>query len=384
MSRIAAEEAWESEVAPASEVAPESEAAPEPAESEAAPALPESEMAPEPEERPSMLSRLASWRAPEPEPEMERAGETEAPTPPPGDEPRQLHCDHFHVHAPPGRLGLAFKGSTRVVARVNEMSALPGTAMSIVWQGDELVSVNDCVVADDVLGVLAAQDDGTTDRTLAFARASGRRPEDYYACYAPPGDLCIAFESDARRLVGALSKGNGYEPERGASRPDVGAARRVAEGGALVTVNEVPVAGATSGPGSPSRSPAARPSRGAGSFSRARGFDDAQVELAQMLPSMLFRWRKLHLLSQCERRLERKTTPGGYKQQSIIYYDVSWISGGTTSDVRKPLGAKSSPTSSFTTVSRSPPPAPRRRRPRIFLSASPRPLPVSPQSPISS
>ena len=95
VSRIAAEEAWESEAAPESEMAPESEVAP---------ALPESEMAPEPEERPSMLSRLASWRAPEPEPEMERAGETEAPTPPPGDEPRQLHCDHFHVHAPPGRL----------------------------------------------------------------------------------------------------------------------------------------------------------------------------------------------------------------------------------------------------------------------------------------
>ena len=242
VSRIAAEEAWESEVAPASEVAPESEAAPEPAESEAAPALPESEMAPEPEERPSMLSRLASWRAPEPEPEMERAGETEAPAPPAGDEPRQLHCDHFHVHAPPGRLGLAFKGSTRVVARVNEMSALPGTAMSIVWQGDELVSVNDCVVADDVLGVLAAQDDGTTDRTLAFARASGRRPEDYYACYAPPGDLCIAFESDARRLVGALSKGNGYEPGFVVRRVDPTSALRgvVAEGDALVTVNEVP------------------------------------------------------------------------------------------------------------------------------------------------
>jgi hypothetical protein len=49
VSRIAAEEAWESEVAPASE------AAPEPA-----------------EERPSMLSRLASWRAPEPEQERRR------------------------------------------------------------------------------------------------------------------------------------------------------------------------------------------------------------------------------------------------------------------------------------------------------------------------
>ena len=236
VSRIAAEEAWEGEVAP------ESAAAPEPVESEVAPASPESETAPEPaEERPSMLSRLASWRAPEPEPEMERAGETEA-SPQPADAPRQLHCDHFHCRAPPGRLGLAFKGSTRVVARVNATSALPGTAMSIVRQGDELVSVNDCVVADDVLGVLAAQDDGATERTLAFARASGRRPEDYYACYAPPGDLYIAFESDARRLVCALVKGNDYEPGFVVRRVDPTSALRgvVAEGDALVTVNEVP------------------------------------------------------------------------------------------------------------------------------------------------
>ena len=61
VSRIAAEEAWESEVLPASE------AAPAPAESEVAPASPEGEAVPEPaEERPSMLSRLASsqtfWR----------------------------------------------------------------------------------------------------------------------------------------------------------------------------------------------------------------------------------------------------------------------------------------------------------------------------------
>ena len=52
VSRIAAEEAWESEVLPASE------AAPAPAESEVAPASPEGEAVPEPaEERPSMLSR---------------------------------------------------------------------------------------------------------------------------------------------------------------------------------------------------------------------------------------------------------------------------------------------------------------------------------------
>ena len=241
-SRIAAEEAWESEAAPESEMAPESEVAP---------ALPESEMAPEPEERPSMLSRLASWRAPEPEPEMERAGETEAPAPPAGDEPRQLHCDHFHVHAPPGRLGLAFKGSTRVVARVNEMSALPGTAMSIVWQGDELVSVNDCVVADDVLGVLAAQDDGATERTLVFSRASWRRPEDYYAVYAPPGKLGIAFENDARRLAPRpFVKGNGYEPGFVVGRVDPASALRgvVAEGDVLLFVNGVPCDERAGGP----------------------------------------------------------------------------------------------------------------------------------------
>ena len=68
VSRIAAEEAWESEAAPASE------AAPEPVDSEVAPASPESEMAPA-EERPSMLSRLASWRAPEPEQETAQTEE---------------------------------------------------------------------------------------------------------------------------------------------------------------------------------------------------------------------------------------------------------------------------------------------------------------------
>ena len=189
--RIAADEAWEGEVAP------ESAAAPEPA-----------------EERPSMLSRLASWRAPEPEPEMERDGKTEAPAPPePAEEaPRQLHCDHFYCRAPPGPLGLAFKDSTRVVGGLLPpyTSVLCGT----VYPGDELVSVNDCVVADDVLGVLAAQDDGTTDRTLAFARASGRRPEDYYVCYAPPG----VRAGQRQRLRAGL--------RRAASRPDVGAARR--------------------------------------------------------------------------------------------------------------------------------------------------------------
>ena len=245
VSRIAAEEAWESEMAPASE------AALEPAESEVAPASQESEAAPEPtEERPSMLSRLASWRAPEPEPEMERAGETEA-SPQPADAPRQLHCDHFHCRAPPGRLGLAFKGSTRVVARVNKMSALPGTAMSIVWQGDELVSVNDCVVADDVLGVLAAQDDGATERTLVFSRASWRRPEDYYAVYAPPGKLGIAFENDARRLAPRpFVKGNGYEPGFVVGRVDPASALRgvVAEGDVLLFVNGVPCDERAGGP----------------------------------------------------------------------------------------------------------------------------------------
>ena len=106
------------------------------------------------------------------------------------------------------------------------------------------------VTADDVLGVLAAQDDGTTDRTLAFARASGRRPEDYYACYAPPGDLCIAFESDARRLVGALSKGNGYEPGFVVGRVDPTSALRgvVAEGDVLLFVNGVPCDERAGGP----------------------------------------------------------------------------------------------------------------------------------------
>ena len=227
VSRIAADEAWESEVAL------ESEAAPEPA-----------------EERPSMLSRLASWRAPEPEPEMERAGDTEAPAPPePAEEaPRQLHCDHFYCRAPPGPLGLAFKDSTRVVGGLLPpyTSVLCGT----VYPGDELVSVNDCVVADDVLGVLAAQDDGATERTLVFCRASGRRPEDYYAVYAPPGKLGLAFENDARRLARPFVKGNGYEPGFvvGRVNPTSALSGVVAEGDALLYVNGVPCDERAGGP----------------------------------------------------------------------------------------------------------------------------------------
>ena len=226
--RIAADEAGEGEVAP------ESAAAPEPA-----------------EERPSMLSRLASWRAPEPEPEMERDGKTEAPAPPePAEEaPRQLHCDHFYCRAPPGPLGLAFKDSTRVVGGLLPpyTSVLCGT----VYPGDELVSVNDCVVADDVLGVLAAQDDGATERTLVFSRASWRRPEDYYAVYAPPGKLGIAFENDARRLAPRpFVKGNGYEPGFVVGRVDPASALRgvVAEGDVLLFVNGVPCDERAGGP----------------------------------------------------------------------------------------------------------------------------------------
>ena len=191
VSRIAAEEAWESEVLPASE------AAPAPAESEVAPASPEGEAVPEPaEERPSMLSRLASWRAPEPEPEMEREGETEAPAPP-QDEPRQLPCDHHHCRAPPGRLGLAFKDSTRVVGRVNATSALSDT----VREGDELVLVNDCVVTDDdVLGILAAQDDGATGSPVAGATSGPCSPS-----RSPAGagsfSLARAFDSRPRKTT---------------------------------------------------------------------------------------------------------------------------------------------------------------------------------------
>ena len=127
VSRIAAEEAWESEVAPASE------AAPEPA-----------------EERPSMLSRLASWRAPEIE--QERRAQTEEAHPVVGGEGngvqsrvriRLLECleksevigrvtalpdpGRYDCRAPPGRLGLAFKDATCVVGRVNATSALFGS-----------------------------------------------------------------------------------------------------------------------------------------------------------------------------------------------------------------------------------------------------------------
>ena len=165
-----------------------------------------------------------------------------------------LGAYHFHCRAPPGRLGLAFKDATRVVVRVNATSALCGT----VREGDELVLVNDCVVTDDdVLGILAAQDDGATARTLVFSRASGRRPKDYYACYAPPGKLGIAFENDARRIVRTLVKGHGnptgddrYEPGFVVGRVNPTSALRgvVAVGDALVTVNEVPCCGRDVGP----------------------------------------------------------------------------------------------------------------------------------------
>ena len=212
-----------------------------------------------------MLSRLASWRAPEPEQET---AQTEEVHPVVGGEGnvqsrvriRLLECleksevigrvtalpdpGRYDCRAPPGRLGLAFKDATCVVGRVNATSALFGS----VRKGDELVSVNGgSVTADDVLGVLAAQDDGATERTLVFSRASWRRPEDYYAVYAPPGKLGLAFENDARRLPHAVK---GYEPGFVVGRVDPTSALRgvVAVGDALVTVNEVPCCGRDVGP----------------------------------------------------------------------------------------------------------------------------------------
>ena len=213
-SRIAAEEAWESEAAPESEMAPESEVAP---------ALPESEMAPEPEERPSMLSRLASWRAPEPEQET---AQTEEVHPVVGGEGngvqsrvriRLLECleksevigrvtalpdpGRYDCRAPPGRLGLAFKDATCVVGRVNATSALFGS----VRKGDELVSVNGgSVTADDVLGVLAAQDDGATARALVFQRAAGG------TLIAPfSGKSCVYWSVDVEKKIEEYDDGEG-------------------------------------------------------------------------------------------------------------------------------------------------------------------------------
>ena len=187
-----------------SEVALESEAAPASPESEMAPALPESEAAMA-EERPFMLSRLASWRAPEPEQET---AQTEEVHPVVGGEGngvqsrvriRLLECleksevigrvtalpdpGRYDCRAPPGRLGLAFKDSTCVVGRVNATSALFGS----VRKGDELVSVNGgSVTADDVLGVLAAQDDGATARALVFHRKGARE-------YNKGGEICCSL-----------------------------------------------------------------------------------------------------------------------------------------------------------------------------------------------
>ena len=84
-----------------------------------------------------MLSRLASWRAPEPEQETAH-GEVHPVGGNGGVQSRALprtRRSHRRVtalttlhdcRAPPGRLGLAFKDSTRVVARVNATSALFG------------------------------------------------------------------------------------------------------------------------------------------------------------------------------------------------------------------------------------------------------------------
>ena len=207
VSRIAADEAWESEVAL------ESEAAPASPESEMAPALPESEAAMA-EERPSMLSRLASWRAPEPEQET---AQTEEVHPVVGGEGnvqsrvriRLLECleksevigrvtalpdpGRYDCRAPPGRLGLAFKDATCVVGRVNATSALFGS----VRKGDELVSVNGgSVTADDVLGVLAAQDDGATARALVFQRPAGG------TLIAPfSGKPCVYWSVDVEKFI---------------------------------------------------------------------------------------------------------------------------------------------------------------------------------------
>ena len=236
--RIAAEEAWESEVAPESEMAPASEAALEPAESEVAPASQESEAAPEPtEERPSMLSRLASWRAPEPEPET---AQTEEVHPGAGGEGngvqsrvriRLLECleksevigrvtalpdpGRYDCRAPPGRLGLAFKDATCVVGRVNATSALFDT----VRKGDELVSVNDCVVADDyVIGVLTAQDDGATARALVFSRYDCKIWADTGIGFESTPDFAF-FSAPTGGLFVAMAPGRPVQGDRRHSQP---------------------------------------------------------------------------------------------------------------------------------------------------------------------
>jgi hypothetical protein len=99
----------------------------------------------------------------------------------------------YDCRAPPGRLGLAFKDSTCVVGRVNATSALFGT----VRKGDELVSVNGgSVTADDVLGVLAAQDDGATARALVFQRAAGGTLIGPFS-----GKPCVYWSVDVEKFI---------------------------------------------------------------------------------------------------------------------------------------------------------------------------------------
>jgi len=103
--------------------------------------------------------------------------------------------DYYACHAPPGGLGLAFASVARqltrnewafVVGRVNPTSALHGT----VAEGDKLVAVNGSRVGrlplDELIGLLALQDDGVTPRGLVFHRKGARE-------YNKGGEICCSL-----------------------------------------------------------------------------------------------------------------------------------------------------------------------------------------------
>ena len=126
-----------------------------------------------------------------------------------------LRAHHFHCRAPPGRLGLAFTDSTRFVARVNATSALFDT----VRKGDELVSVNDCVVADDdVIGVLTAQDDGATARALVFSRYDCKIWADTGIGFESTPDFAF-FSAPTGGLFVAMAPGRPVQGDRRHSQP---------------------------------------------------------------------------------------------------------------------------------------------------------------------
>ena len=240
-----------------------------------------------------MLSRLTSGGA-EPELEMERDGKGRRQNPRKGavrlPRPRRARPPG----RPPGR-------RTRRARRARERDVgLPAPSVKATTGLG-----HDCVVADD--GLAPSRPRTTGDGTDARLPASvGAPPRDYYACYAPPKDLYIAFEGDAAACALVKARHSGLIVRR--VDPTSMLRGVVAEGDALVTVNEVSAAATTPGSAPPSRTQ----QRGlpAAQACFARVSTGAKWNLPNLLPCMLFRWRrKLHLLSCLNLKIGKKKQP---------------------------------------------------------------------------